>query len=147
MKIDFLKTAIDYNEGIFKAAVNDINHGESLQSPHPFMNNINWITGHLINTRNELLKTWGSPLDLPLEFTNIYGTGSTFNHKEAYDFEELQELFNTSSVTLSNNLENIEIDGSDEKAFPAINNFFLHEAYHIGQIGIIRKYLGKDALR
>src|SRR5262245_55514389 len=77
---------------VFNRNLAGVTDQESLRSPKPAGNTMNWIVGHVVRTRNQALGLLGSqPLFDDNDFAP-YGTGS-FIPDKALSLEELRQRF------------------------------------------------------
>jgi uncharacterized damage-inducible protein DinB len=141
---DTLKIQLDANHMLVNKNLSGITHQESLTFPQEVSNPMNWILGHLIFSRNLLLQIFG---EKPLwENFKVYDRG--FNAKDTkdgfLDFEELKSLFNESQNRLMPLLE--KFDNLTEKGQEDATFLVLHEIYHCGQLGYMRRLLGKEGV-
>ena len=116
---------------------------------------VNWVLGHIINTRSHLLKMLGAEPIWGEGEAGVYGKGAD-PAAVASDFMPLAELvavFEDSGGKLEAALSGASaeklaepLDGSHpilgETVAQAVVGLAFHEAYHMGQIGTIRRALG-----
>ncbi|HEY3249770.1 MAG TPA: hypothetical protein VGK25_01500 [Ignavibacteria bacterium] len=138
-------TVFSYNSYALKTNMTGVSMEESLISP-PAGNCINWIIGHIVVTRDEMLEEMGLEKICSDLITRSYISGSeAIKKEEAWDIILLLELYDKSQEIITKHLETLDLtDQIDKKKSYA--GFAFHEAYHIGQIGILRRMLGKKAL-
>jgi uncharacterized damage-inducible protein DinB len=143
----------DFHTRLFNNALKDISEYEANESMEHKVNNIKWLAGHLVGTRLLLKNYAGLKEDERFE---VFGKG----YDPVADYPSLQIIktkWNEIAMPLSIALNNIpeshlEADGPswlpvDEKNIRAFLAYLMHhEAYHLGQMGILRRQLGKDAL-
>ncbi|MEM7552327.1 MAG: hypothetical protein AAF363_21760 [Bacteroidota bacterium] len=143
-----LLSALDLNSQMFKLVIKDISNGESLQSPGNNMNSINWICGHITYMRTKMFRQLNKPFELDKAYESYYASGTHPSPSKSEDLEDIVELYHSSSKELSEELQSsISAGNLSEEAASAINNYLIHEAYHIGQVGLLRRYLGKEGAR
>ncbi len=65
-----------YNLSAFERLINGISHKESMAPPPFGDNNFNWIVGHLVESRNELLEVVGLAPIWTAKIQMRYQTGS-----------------------------------------------------------------------
>lgn len=137
-----------------------ISHEESLLSTHDCANCINWLAGHILATRGRLttLIQAGEPLLTPEE-TAAYakGSGPIRAGDPCVPLERLIEGLRTSAAAVVERI-NAMTDADLERAldpsrFPikpdqptvgaSVTFLLLHEGYHAGQIGVVRRLIGK----
>lgn len=139
-------TIFTYNSHALKTNMTGITQQESLVPPSNGGNSINWILGHIVVERDEMMEDMGLEKICNDLITKAYLSGSTsINKEEAWDITGLLKLFDDSQEIITKHLETLDLeDQIDKKKNYA--GFAFHEAYHIGQIGILRRMLGKEAL-
>jgi uncharacterized damage-inducible protein DinB len=128
-----------------------ISHKDSLIQPEPGGNCINWVLGHIVSYRNQALKLLG---DAPLrsnEEMSAYARGSEpiSDDARARPLEEILADFDRSQERLTERLGRMS---EQELAAPAKRGtiwqtfafMHFHEAYHAGQIGLLRRLIGKE---
>lgn len=131
-----------------------VTHQESLRSPQPAGNTMNWIVGHVVRTRNQAIGLLGSkPLFDDSDFAS-YGPAS-FVPDKALSLEELKRRFDELGPVLMGALDKATVEQLDVRApFSPTGNpnetvgsllasIAFHEAYHLGQTGLSRRLLGK----
>jgi hypothetical protein len=127
------------------------------------VNHLQWIAGHITNARYNYCSMIG--LDATFEYKELYVDltlpppgNRVIDPKIKYpSLSKISELWNSLAPSFVNALSNV----SDEQAAAAmpfgtpINDdsfigFFgfliSHESYHIGQMSLVRKYLGLSAM-
>jgi uncharacterized damage-inducible protein DinB len=144
MDIQLLSGSFRFNEKLFNGVINDISHGESLQAPNPAMNPINWIVGHIVFSREQMLSALGLSSNLNENYEQVYQRGSVFSQKNAEDFGDVIKQYRKQKEIITEAIDSNQT--LDQKTWSKLNTFLLHESYHIGQIGTLRKYLGKDRI-
>ncbi len=153
--IDGFVAQFDYNVHAFERLVQGISHAESMVLPEFGVNNINWIVGHLIESRNELLEVVGLAPIWSAATRMKYQTGSQVvsepdNPGVAFDrlvtdYLATQDLLVVRITEMTGEELNLEIgDGlQDSTIAETINGYIWHETYHIGQIELLRPMVGK----
>jgi|ERR1044071_4498102 uncharacterized damage-inducible protein DinB len=132
-----------------------ITHEESLVRAAETGNHMNWVLGHVIATRCAVLPSlhqepvWGD------DTLRIYRRGSgSANDAEYLPFDQLLSAFHTTQERI---LAGIAMLTDEELAAPApfspgggpetlgslLTKSTIHEGYHLGQIGILRRVAGK----
>jgi hypothetical protein len=137
----------------------DVSNEESLREVGPEGKCLNWIVGHIIFARGKLLSLLGCEPDWRKAIMAVYGQQGVgaYKRERAKPLTELQELLGQSLMLLSETLSSREAALSDPcDELPHVNSggtvadrvgsYCCHEAYHAGQIGIMRRLLGKPGL-
>lgn len=137
-------------------SIDGIDHDESVSLPEATGNSMNWVLGHLIVTRGEILGLLGRDGIWDKSESEIYKRGSDrlTDPSKATDFGKIKSDFATSQEAILEALEaqtaetlssrvDFSFVGRDEDSLEAVlAGFAFHEAYHVGQIGILRRFLG-----
>lgn len=134
-----------------------ITHEESLHQPQPAGNCINWVLGHLVRGFQPVLAELGSTPDLFDASLERYRRGQPpmQDASEALEFEDLVRAWDASVRSLTRALEELsDRDVDPELASPTSSGeaslrsclafTLFHQAYHAGQLGTLRRLVGKD---
>ncbi len=142
-----------------KRNLDGISHDESLVSPQPSGNCINWVLGHVVLTRGFLLKLAGIGDGAANEQLSRYGRGSEPVHdgEKTLDLGTLRGLLEDSqqkliaalaampdealAAPIPEQFRRPPLTGSIGDALARLN---AHESYHGGQIGLLRRLIGKQ---
>lgn len=150
-----LLDTLETNQGVIHTELKDITHTESLVQPGFNANCLNWVLGHILTSRDNCLRL----LDLPGVLTPaqiaIYDRGADplTDPLNATDFGELLSLLDSSYARLKDGLKKVtpealelEINlwGNLEPLGAFLAFFFWHEAYHTGQLNLLRQVVGKN---
>ena len=141
--IEIIKYLIFSNYKVISMNINDISDEEAMIFPNGEANCMNWVLGHLIYIRNAFLNILGEESVWDNEKFSFYNRGEIpLNRKgEFISFEELKSYLQESQnkfETKLNSLENI-----DPAIINDVSGLSLHEIYHSGQFGYLRRILGK----
>jgi hypothetical protein len=134
-----------------RANTDGLTDDDALIQPRPAGNCMNWVLGHITATREALLEVLGEPLVLPPEVTARYKRGSApvAGPGDGLPMSELLARLATSQERLLRGIENApEAKWDEERAdFGTVRRaaYFLHfhEAYHAGQLALLRRLAGK----
>jgi uncharacterized damage-inducible protein DinB len=160
MDLEALKIQFRYTHGVIKMNTEGLTHEESCLLPSPAGNCMNWVVGHILTSRNGILKLLGREAIWSEERAERYRRGSApiASAEEAVPFEQMLADLDASQPRLLEGLERFDLSrlneltavspGSDKKetigTLLALLTF--HEAYHSGQTGLIRRTLGKNGV-
>lgn len=143
----FIQT-LEFNRRAFLANVEEMSHAESLQLVPGLEKSVNWLVGHIIEYRNHMLDQVKMPHVGPEGLTELYAQG-TDGHSpggKGHSFEVLLEAFETAQLRLTAGLDKLYAGPEvPEETLIRLNRYIAHEMYHVGQIGLIRKMMGKDS--
>ena len=143
-----LITMYDYSYYLITQQTEGISHPESLVSPAGGGNSLNWILGHIITSRcNVLAMLKLSPVwDFSRCRPYIPGSDPIPGPEEIINFESMlidldqtQELLMNAIARITGHqlLELIE----DQSMGEQLAGYGIHEAYHAGQIEILKQNL------
>ncbi len=118
----------------------NVSEETALRKPHPDVNHINWLLGHLACTRLHFLgKVEAHFTDNP-EMKSAYAYKTTSTEGEAaFTLAEIEAVFVETDKVID---ALITEEGDNDEKMKTIAFMGFHEAYHLGQIGIIRKMVG-----
>lgn len=143
--LQFLKIQIDFNNSVISKNISGISHKESMVFHEYEANPFNWIFGHLIFIRNTMIQVLGGKKVWKDDEFSFYNRGEIpKNHIDNIDFDILKSYFKDSENELNRILsktENIKPENLEDLA-----GLMLHEIYHAGQLGYIRRLLGKEGM-
>ncbi len=141
----------------FKMNMKGVSHEDSIVLPKPAGSCINWIVGHLLATREDILELLGiDPMQSDEETKPYYRDGDSSATDQFTNLPELLDMFGDTQMLILEKLEELD----DEQLSQPIPNdnpdvnpvslssrlffYHFHEAYHIGQIGLVRRLIGKE---
>lgn len=141
--IEFVKNQVSGTYKVVSMNIDGISNEESMIFPNGEANCMNWIFGHLIYIRNAFLNILGEEAVWDSAQFSCYNRGEIpLNRKEEFvTFEELKSYFRKSQDKLEAKLEILE--SLNTEWITDVSNLSLHEIYHSGQLGYLRRILGK----
>ncbi len=158
--IDLYVLQLDSTQFVLRNNARDMTHEESLIQPQPGSGNcMNWIVGHILFARNQLLGALGRE--------SIWDESTGSRYKRGGEpilegspgvrrFETLVQDLELTYTRIRPALASCDEKRMDEKApFSPTNNgnetwgtlfqgLLFHEAYHAGQTGVLRRVSGKN---
>ncbi|WP_259070292.1 DinB family protein [Mucilaginibacter sp. X4EP1] len=155
----------DLHNLLFNNVIADINDAESNQSILEPMNNVKWLAGHLLWAQRNLARMGGADVIIPWMEHFLQKNASTPEEINAPkgEFPTLQQIkdkWNEINLPIRAGLESLpeetlnQIISSNHPLFPFDDTLagllaFInhHQAYTIGQIGILRRGMGKEAMK
>ncbi len=155
MSVGPLKHMLQTNDAFVRECVRDLSEAESRQRPLDIGNSFHWVLGHMVVYRDAILELLGRPRLHPeaarVSFkrnADPQGGGSAEGGHEVA-FETLVADFNTAGPQLQEALA----EASSAQLQAAYNDKYSveqrlvhlvwHEAYHVGQLGLLRRLAGK----
>jgi uncharacterized damage-inducible protein DinB len=142
---------------VVRRNVDGISHEESLAQPQPQGNCLNWVVGHLVCIYDEVLPLLKQKPVLGREALKRYarGTPPLRDASEAMDLAELMSAWDQSIDRVDAGLASLSAEDLEAKAPASPRNnpdetvrsllglVSFHQAYHAGQLGILRRLVGK----
>lgn len=137
--------ALDWN-------LNGITEQDALVQPSGGGNCINWVVGHIVSGRETILSQLREPGVWPPELTERYGRGSapvTDESNAPASLGDMRRAFEHSQETIMQALDRISEAKLDESVGhrtlgERLAFLQFHEAYHVGQVGVLRRLVGKE---
>ncbi|KMQ61738.1 hypothetical protein ACM40_05230 [Chryseobacterium sp. BLS98] len=141
--IEIVKVQVFSNYKVISMNIDGITHEESMIFPNGEANCLNWILGHLIYIRNAFLNTLGEESVWDNKEFSFYNRGEIplERKNELIAFEDLKSYLQKSQDKLEQKL--ISLESFNPETINDIAIFCLHEIYHSGQLGYLRRILGK----
>ena len=154
----------DLHNVLYNNVIADISDEESNRCIADPMNSVKWLAGHLLWANANLARIGGVPLEVKWRdhfHTKQGGSPEDFNapKSELPTLEEVRNKWNEDAVVIRKGLENLpdealnteiqqrhpilSFDNTLAGLWAFINH---HQAYTIGQIGILRRGLGKEPM-
>ena len=152
MDSDSLVYLINFNSQAMALNLDGITHEDSLVQP-PSGNCINWMAGHLLVHRHKMLDALGEPTPIPEELKRYDRGGPpvTGDGPDVLPFERLRDdlnVFKDRIVAALQKAGDGAFDQPDASGKSTVGKRLLmlamHEAYHVGQIGVLRRIAGKE---
>lgn len=159
MDIKTLKIQLGYCQFVTDLNLKDLEPSDTFLAPGEHGNCINWVLGHILASRDHLLGFMDQEPVFGAEGQERYKNGSAPVHgpEDGVDHARLVEVFEKSQVAVEAALDGFDtarfseevpwVPGGERKE-PLGNmlaGMIFHEAYHAGQIGIIRRLIGKES--
>jgi uncharacterized damage-inducible protein DinB len=144
-----------FSSGVVRLNIQDITDWDSRHIVQDGVNSLLWILGHIVSTRRSMLKLMGAELHWSVDdakaFSRLPGERDSVTPKS---WSEVLEGLDDSRKRVKTALE--AFDKFDELApgektmadnetyGDRLNFLFAHEIYHAGQLGILRRLIGKE---
>jgi uncharacterized damage-inducible protein DinB len=156
MKAHTLSRQLDLHTPFFNKLLFCIDDTEADQRASRTVNHIKWLAGHLLSTRYSFKELAG--LDVEDPYADLFAHGKSIDDQATYPpLSDIRERWNAISGKVSEafvNLPSEIADGPSPVNVPVgdmtlggfLSFLMHHEAYHLGQMGILRKYLGKEGM-
>jgi uncharacterized damage-inducible protein DinB len=144
-----------FNQMTLTRLLADVSHDDSLSEPQPGINSVNWLLGHILATRGRLLEELGQDPEWRERLIKVYNKTRDHFPAGAFAIAELNGLVPISLDQLAAALQAAAL-GNAAPSFPHlpeggtladhVGAFVCHEEYHVGQIGLVRRLIGKPGL-
>ena len=137
---------------LFSKAMNGVDAEEAMRRPGELSNPLLWLAGHVTHFRTRLVTLVGVPHAFP--WGSLFDTGAKVGPASIYPrpqeivavWEELSDILAQRLTVLTETdlaaPPASRVPTTDATLRGAIGYFSLHEAYHVGQMGYVRKWLG-----
>jgi uncharacterized damage-inducible protein DinB len=153
MNLQHFTRFFEIHQWIFAKHVEGVTHEESCRTPPGGGNSLNWVLGHIVASRNDILKLLGEPPCWSEDEAAPYlrGSAGMSDPAAARPLPEIADALERSHAAIHSKLEKMS---ADDLAKPTAKGtvgadlafFQFHESYHAGQIGLLRRSLGKEGV-
>jgi hypothetical protein len=123
---------------------------QSFYQPHPGGNCINWVLGHIVANRNPIMRLIGEEPIWNEEEAGRYKRGSepVTTVEETISLDRMLADLRSSQDKIISKLDQIttqefEEELDDGTRYEQLAFLQFHEAYHAGQLGILRRLVGQ----
>ncbi len=156
-EIAVLRHSIRTTEQVLRMNLEGITQEQSLINPEPSGNCLNWIVGHMLCVYNDVLPLVGQQPVMSKESLQRYGRGTPplRDAKEALPLAEMVSACDEAVKRFETGLGSLTPEQLDRPApFSPTRNpnetvrslltiVAFHQAYHVGQTGVLRRIVGK----
>ncbi len=156
--LELLLRTLNLNTRLFLNALEGVDDEIATARPNDNTNHMAFIACHLIDARSYLAKLAGRETTYP--FKELLEKAKGIDDIEEFPtVEELCSAWKQVSQSLSDQLATLSDDALKKKVeqpFPiedggtllgGINFLLEHDAFHIGQLGFLRRYFGLEAMK
>jgi hypothetical protein len=154
-----LESQLSFTHFTIHANLEGVTQAESLQSAPQGGNGANWVLGHIVDTRNIMHEFLGAEPALEEAGAAIYGRGTDplgpdsggmelellLQRLDASQERLLEKLLSATDALLSGKVPGLFPPHEPTTRANLIATLLFHEAYHAGQLGVLRRILGKEA--
>ncbi len=145
-----------YSDWTFRTNLEGLSTAESLQPPATGGNCLNWVVGHVLAARNHILALLGEPPALAPAVAQRFERGSEplRDPAAALDLDEARAVFRDAQERILAGLQRLTPEQlaaaapfspgnrPDETVGSLLLGMVWHEAYHVGQLGVLRRVAG-----
>ncbi len=138
------------------ACASDFSEEEAQKVAEPIRTSLVWTLGHLAVIDNDALKLFFGQSVLDESFVSKFKTGSNPSAVGGVTKDKVLKKMSAVRKALRNKLSRIRPADLNKKPSPksefyknlreAMHTLPLHEGYHTGKIGTLRRFLGKPSL-
>lgn len=143
---------------VVRLNVDGVSQEESLIQPAPAGSCLNWVVGHLACIYNKVLPLVGQEPVADAATLKRYDRGAPpiRDGAEALELRDLMDAFEKASDRIDAGLAALPAEVLDRKAPESpsgnpdetvrslLSTVFFHQAYHAGQLGLLRRIAGKE---
>jgi len=147
---------LELNLRLYGRALQGLDDEDAWRRPGPTSSPLLWVAGHLVRSRADLLRAIGG--DWALSWGDRFGRGEAVGAPEEYPtLAEVWWEWRGVSAALLDRLPEVEegvlsapaprrppVEDSSLAGLVAFSVY--HESYHVGQLGYLRKWLGRPGI-
>jgi Uncharacterized protein conserved in bacteria len=145
---------------VMRLALDGLTHEEALVQPTEAGNCINFVLGHALAVYDNVMPMVGQRPVLPAAAQKRYDRGSKpmRDGAEALHFAELEAMWEESAKRYDAGLTGLDPEtlgdpapfsptgNADETIGSLLSTIAFHQSYHVGQIGLLRRIIGKPGV-
>lgn len=140
-----INSYLQANYAVLHRALDGVSHEESLRELPGTGNNMHWILGHILVSRNGMCRLLDQPEICDPSFQKFFARGTRSAEPVSVQLDEMMNIYRDSQPYLTEMV--LAFDASrDPKRNSELAFLCFHEAYHIGQLGLLRRALGKKGV-
>jgi len=135
----------------FGVNVKGLSHEDSMVQPPAGGNCLNWVAAHIVASRGAILDLLGEAQVWDTDRNDRFKRGSrpVQDTKDSLPFDSIVADFRRSQERIQAGLARLTDEGllekrGDDTLADKLHFLQFHEAYHIGQAGLLRRMAGKE---
>jgi len=158
--IQTLSIQFGYTANVYGGTLKGLSDDDALGQPSPGGNCLNWVAGHIVDSRGATLELLGQDRPFPSDKYARYVRGSeaVTGAEGSVPLSEMLADFAATGDGLKAGLAGLTSErlaekapfspGNDEKETVGslLVGLAFHESYHCGQLGVLRRMAGKDGI-
>ncbi|MEK6255760.1 MAG: DinB family protein [Chloroflexota bacterium] len=133
-----------------------LTHEDSLLQPESRGNCMNWVLGHMLDSRDRVLNMLGEERLVMLDQKEIYTNGSdpiTEDGEHVIKLERLLEMFQIGQERIESGIRQLDVkkldemvgkEGREVRFGDRLHFWYFHDTYHTGQLEYLRQLTGVD---
>jgi hypothetical protein len=154
--IEHVLGLMDVVDNLYAKALHGLDPSELTRSPSQNSNPMLWMAGHLAQSRARLARLLGVQQEVP--WPSLFQRGAPPPGSEAYPaLAEVRRAWESAGTALRARLRTmthdelfadlqVRIPSTDGTLRGAIVFALFHEGYHVGQMGYVRRTLGREGI-
>jgi hypothetical protein len=147
---------MDVVDNLYARALHGLDPNELTRTPSQHSNPMVWMAGHLAQSRARLVRLLGVEQEVP--WPALFRQGAPPPENEDYPaLPDIRRAWEGAGKALRSRLKamteselfselQLKIPSTDGTLRGAIVFALFHEGYHVGQMGYVRRMLGKDRI-
>lgn len=155
MTVNDLIKQLNFSQFVINKVIEDFSHADSLKPPESEGNCANWVLGHIVSTRLNMTSLLGAEHHWTSAEAAPYVRGAeALKPENAMHLNELKTALDVSYQRICtalpafeprlNDLAEGEALFNDNETYgDRLSTLLYHEAFHAGQLGLLRRLLGK----
>jgi len=155
-KLSPLVNLLRLHTDLVRNALSGVSDEHALSRPLGGSNSMSFIAAHLVDARYYLASTLGNKKKSPL--SDVLGSAKSIEDVDEFPaIDQIRELwlasephvldaFGSATAEMLATPSNIGFPTDDRTTFGTVAFLVHHEAYHLGQLGLLRKGLGYGSM-
>lgn len=145
---------LSVNAAAYGRALEDVDQASAERRPSDRTNSLAYIACHVLDARYYLMRMAGHEMTSPWQelFDSAKDVSDMKDFPPAYELRTVMEEVHNATLAHLATLSAAELNAGTAHGFPvedkslfgALTFLTFHETYHVGQMGLLRKYLGFD---
>jgi uncharacterized damage-inducible protein DinB len=139
-----LTTQVEFTRYVVGGSAAEMTDEEALEPPPGGGNSFNWILGHILVGRARILALLGDETELiPAERAGPYSRGSV-GRLDSSQKRMVAGIESLDEEALGRVVPESPFGRDEETLETMLAGFLFHEAYHAGQLGVLRRLAGHE---
>jgi DinB superfamily len=153
-RIQPLTGILELNSSLFRRALAGVDQAAGERRPNDHTNSLAFVACHVLDARFSLMKLVGQPRTNPWQslFDSATDVTSMKEFPPLYELLAEWDELHEATIGCLSDLSPADLDAESPFRVPTEDRSILgtiaflafHEAYHVGQMGLLRKYFGFD---